>query len=144
MSRKSRWVVRAVAAVAVCAVGAVAYDWGIIPPFQRYWVAIPPATATPEQVTLAYLRALDAHDTSTAHALSTKAHRPETDMWLRSTTGISDINIGDSRGEGWVTVATSFTTHGGDGSFVDGALWEYTLTKDSHSGRWLINSEGTG
>ncbi|GAA4568908.1 hypothetical protein GCM10023193_51510 [Planotetraspora kaengkrachanensis] len=128
----------------VCALGAVAWDWGIIPPFQRYTVAMPPVTATPEQVTLAYLRALDAHDTKTARALSTKDHRPVTDLWLQGTTGISDIDITDSRGESGATVATSFTTHGSDDSFVDGSYWVYTLTRDSRSGRWLINSEGMG
>jgi hypothetical protein len=113
---------------------------------------MPPPTASPHQVVLAYLRALDAHDTATAEALSSPSMRGTTQMWLGTTASITHIRIGaisydpqQPPGEQY-SVATDFvyTSHWwkDDPSFGDGEhYWEYWLVR-AH-GRWLINDDGT-
>ncbi len=114
---------------------------------------MPPPTASQRQVVLAYLRALDAHDSATAEALSAPTMRSTTQMWLGSTARITDIRIGtlsyaaqEPNGEQY-SVATNFVYRSHwwkhDPSFGDGPhYWEYWLAKVD--GRWLISDEGTG
>ncbi|WP_214327173.1 hypothetical protein [Nonomuraea sediminis] len=120
----------------------------------RYHVALPPPSASPEVVAMVYLRALDAHDASTARSLSTSRHQSMTDMWLRDTDKVSDIKILGTRKDETVSgdrmvdaiaVATEFYHEGGDISFPDGVHpWDYLMIHDAETGRWLINDEGLG
>lgn len=120
----------------------------------RYHVTLPPADASPEVVAMVYLRALDAHDVSTAHALSTSKHVKTADLWLGDTDGVSHIKIlGTGKDTTLVSgqyvdavaVFTQFAQEGGDGSFGEGVQpWGYTMIRDPASGRWLINDEGFG
>jgi hypothetical protein len=141
----------ALAATATCLVALAAWRNG--PWREKYAVALPPPTASQRQVVLAYLRALDAHDSATAEALSTASMRSTTQMWLGSTASITGIKIGavvydaqEPAGEQY-SVPTYFTyaSHWwkNDPSFGDGEhYWQYWLAKID--GRWLINDEGTG
>ncbi len=141
----------ALAATAACLLALAAWKYG--PWRQKYVVALPPPTASQRQVVRAYLRALDAHDSATAEALSTPSMRSTTQMWLGSTASITGIKIGavvyDAQqppGEQY-SVPTYFTYSShwwkNDPSFGDGErYWEYWLAKID--GRWLINDGGTG
>ena len=87
--RVSILVISVVAAAGLLA----AATWWYMVDRQRYAVAVPPPTAAPEQVVLAYLHALDAHDSATAEALTTADHQSTTGMWLRTTARIAAIRI---------------------------------------------------
>ncbi len=149
--RRLRIAALAVAVALACILGLAAWWYG--PWRQKYAVAMPPPTASQRQVVLAYLRALDAHDSATAEALSAPAMRSTTQMWLGSTARITDIRIGtlsyaaqEPNGEQY-SVATNFVYRShwwkNDPSFADGPhYWEYWLAKVD--GRWLISDEGTG
>ncbi len=101
----------------------------------------------------AYLRALDAHDSATAEALSTPGFRATTDLWLNTTASITRISIGAVQyfplapaGQRYeVPVEFWYSSHWWkqDPSFPDGQEgWGYQLVR-SH-GRYLIDDDGVG
>jgi hypothetical protein len=139
----------AVSCALACLVAVAAWWYG--PWREKYVVPLPPAAASPRQVVLAYVRALDAHDSATALALSAPAFRGTTQGWLASTASITQVNVGavqyDAQqppGEQY-SVAVNFDYHShwwkDDPSFGDGEhYWGYSLEKIG--GRWLITDDG--
>jgi hypothetical protein len=125
--------------------------WRYGPWQEKYAVALPPPAASQRQVVLAYLRALDAHDSATAVALSAPSMHSTTQMWLASTASITRIKIGavqyDAQqvpGEQY-TVPVDFVYHShwwkDDPSSGNGDhYWGYSLAKIN--GRWLIADDG--
>jgi hypothetical protein len=127
----------------------------------RYRVALPPVDATPTQVAMAYMRALDGDDRTTAEALSAPDYRSTTDHWLSMTEGLKHMTVLSSTqmpdksewwspGEPW-TEATDVSVEfdyrqawwSSDESFTSGHhLWGYTLVRDK--GRWLVDDCGMG
>jgi hypothetical protein len=136
----------------VACVAAVA-AWTYGPWREKYAVAVPPASASQRQVVVAYLRALDAHDSGTALALSAPSMDGTTRMWLADTAGVSDIKVGTLQldaaqgiGEQY-TVPVNFVYRGhwwnDDPSFGNGEHdWGYSLARID--GRWLITDDGLG
>jgi hypothetical protein len=143
---------RLLAAALVACVAALAM-WRYGPWREKYAVALPPPGASQRQVVLAYIRALDAHDSATAMALSAPSMRGTTQMWLASTASISQIKVGavqydahQATGEQY-SVSVDFIYHShwwkDDPSFGDGEHdWGYALA--SINGRWLITDDGLG
>jgi len=87
---------RLLAAALVACVAALAM-WRYGPWREKYAVALPPPGASQRQVVLAYIRALDAHDSATAMALSAPSMRGTTQMSLASISGrwlITDDGLG--------------------------------------------------
>ncbi len=149
--RRGLVIILTVAAVAVCLLALAA--WGYWPWRDKPQVAVPPPTASPRQVVQAYLRALDAHDSATAEALSTPGFRATTDLWLNTTASITRISIGAVQyfplapaGQRYeVPVEFWYSSHWWkqDPSFPDGQEgWGYQLVR-SH-GRYLIDDDGVG
>jgi hypothetical protein len=151
---RRRFAPRLVAGTVACLVAGLALAaWWYGPWREKYPVALPPPSASQRQVVLAYLRALDAHDSATAIALSAPSMRGTTQMWLFSTASITRIQVGAVRYEaGQVpgeqcTVQVDFVYHShwwhDDPSFGDGEhLWGYSLAQVN--GRWLITDDGLG
>ncbi len=127
--------------------------WSYGPWREKYMVAMPLPAASQQQVVLAYLRALDAHDGATAMALSAPSMRSKTQGWLAGTASITQVRIGavqyyphQASGEQY-TVPVDFMYHShwwkDDPSFRDGEHdWGYSLARIS--GRWLISDDGLG
>jgi hypothetical protein len=148
-----RWLIRvlAVAAAAGCLVTLAC--WRYWPWREKYAVPAPPPSASARQVVLAYLRALDAHDSATADTLSTPGVRSTTEMWLSSTASITRIKIGPVLCDPHDPVSQQcqvsanfwYSSHWWkqDPSFGNGQHdWGYQLVR-SH-GRWLVDDEGAG
>jgi hypothetical protein len=114
----------------------------------RYHVPVPSAGAGPGDVVRAYMRALDAHDSATARALSTASHRAATGTWLSDTTGMKALKVSAPVTEqNEVQVMVTFDLHQhwwtDDPSMRPGRHdWSYILVRQR--GRWLIQDEGTG
>jgi hypothetical protein len=141
----------ALLAVAVVVAALAAATWWQWPWRQKYAVPVPPPTAAPGKVGRAYLRALDAHDSATAYALSAPDFRGTTAGWLSSTASITAIWIGKVQyhpksplGQRYeVPVAFRYAAHWWkqDPSFPDGnEQWGYQLVY-TH-GRFLIDDDG--
>ena len=147
------WLLLAAATVACVAGLALALAaWRYGPSREKYAVALPPPAASERQVVLAYLRALDAHDSSTAMALSAPSMHSITQMWLASTASITQIKIGavqyDAQqvpGEQY-TVAVDFVYHShwwkddpsfGDGEHLLGVLASEDQRTLAHHRRWI-------
>jgi hypothetical protein len=127
---------------------------------QRYAVAVPPAGASPEQVVLAFLRALDAHDRRTADKLVTPGNHVGPDGWVDGTARVTNIKIlgvrldptyGQDSGTAYrqaygVDVSFDYQAqwwYDSQGSFPDGNhYWGYSVVWDH--GRWLIQDNGLG
>ncbi|MHA6762581.1 hypothetical protein [Streptacidiphilus sp. PAMC 29251] len=128
----------------------------------RYQVPMPPADATPQQVAMAYMRALDGGDQGTALALSTPDHKGEAKLWISHTAGVrdrtvtsvtadNDDDLSDWRAPGEpytqaVQVEVNFTYQkhwwSDDDSVSNGPmLWGYFLVRVP-GGRWLVSGEG--
>jgi hypothetical protein len=124
--------------------------WHYWPLRQKYDVPVPPPGASPRLVVLAYLHALDAHDSATAQALSATGERTTTAAWLKDTAGITATKIESVRhatASPPYDVCTEFrySSHlwTSDPSFPDGQhYWCYYLSR--HHGRWLIYDDGLG
>jgi hypothetical protein len=136
-------------AVAIVAVGVA--GWWYWPWREKYVVPAPPPSATARQVVLAYLHALDAHDSATAYAVSAPDYKSSAGSWLDSTARISQIWVGKlqyapkSQERYYVPVTFWYYSHWWkqDDSFPNGwHQWGYVLTR-SH-GRFLIVDEGVG
>ena len=127
---------------------------------QRYAVAVPPANASPEQVAMAYMRALDAHDRTIADKLVTPDNHVDPDHWIDDTARVTNIKI-----TGVLPDPTYYTAQGkayrqayqvfvsfnyqaqwwsdSEGSFPNGYHpWSYLVVWDH--GRWLIQDNGLG
>ncbi|HXT92323.1 MAG TPA: hypothetical protein VN714_24065 [Trebonia sp.] len=148
---RRRQFTRLLAATAACVAALAAWRYG--PWREKYAVALPPPTASQRQVVLAYLRALDAHDSATAMALSAPSMRDNTQVWLANTADITQIKVGavgydahQAAGEQYaVPVDFVYRSHWwkDDPSFEDGEHdWGYLLA--SINGRWLITDDGLG
>src|SRR5215472_6923936 len=81
-----------VSCVVACLVAVAAWQYG--PWREKYAVPLPPSSASQRQVVLAYLHALDAHDSATAMALSAPSMRGTTQTWLADTAGITQVKVG--------------------------------------------------
>jgi hypothetical protein len=149
VTRRRLTVLTVAAAAAALAIAA----WWDGPWRQTYAVPVPPPSAAPGQVVRAYLRALDAHDSATACALSAPGFRGTTATWLNSTASITGIWIGTVQyypasppGQRYeVPVTFRYASHWWkqDPSFPDGNEdWGYQLVH-TH-GRFLIDDDGTG
>jgi hypothetical protein len=148
-----RWLKRLLAAAAVAGCLATLACWRYWPWREKYAVPVPPPSASARHVVLAFLRALDAHDSATADTLSTPGMRSTTQMWLSSTASITRIKIGPVQyhpdgpvgQQGNVSTNFWYSSHWWkqDPSFGDGQHdWGYQLVR-SH-GRWLVDDDGTG
>ncbi len=148
-TRRLTSVVVAAAAVVIAAVAVTSLGPDHSEP-QKYPVPMPAPGASARQVVLAYLHALDAHDTATAEQLSTAGFRSETRSWLQSTATIRHIAIQNvthwtRQAQYDVNVTFRYTSHpwAHDDSFPDGdTYWGYTLIP--RHGRLLISDDGTG
>lgn len=109
--------------------------------------SMPPADASPEDVVRAYVRAINAHDCTTARALAAGA-----DAWCGHST-LDDLRITgttDRTREGRPTekvtqVLVEFTLHGGDASMGEGRHgWGYLLDRSGPRGAWRIHDQGVG
>ena len=126
---------------------------------QRYRVAPPSANASPEQVVLTYLHALDGHDSATARQLVTPRSHVDVPHWLADTAAVRDITVLGTRldteyaqesGTPYpqayeVDTQFRFRAHSWkeDISFPSGTrVWSYFLVQDH--GRWLIQDNGQG
>jgi len=147
-----RRLARVIGVVAVAGSFLAVAAWLHWPGRETYQVEVP-AAASPRQVVLAYLRALDAHDTATAEALSARGFRATTELWLNNTARITRIRIGAVQyfphaptGQRYeVPVSFWYVSHWWkqDPSFPDGKHgWGYQLVR-SH-GRYLIDDDGVG
>ncbi len=140
--------VLAIAAVLACLAGLPA--WHYWPWRQKYAVPVPPPHASPRRVVVAYLHALDAHDNTTAQALSALGERATTAFWLNDTAGITAIKIESvqhftTSPPYYVCAEFRYSSHPwtGDSSFPDGEhYWCYDLVH--RHGRWLIYDDGLG
>jgi hypothetical protein len=141
--------VLAIVAVIGCLAGLAA--WRYWPWQEKHVVTLPPPAASPGQVAVAYLRALDAYDSATANALSAPSERSTTGSWLSSTASVTGIKIDSVQHYVFGAVRYQacmdfrYSTHWWmqDPSFPDGEhYWCYDLVH-SH-GRWLIADDGTG
>ncbi|MBY8883071.1 hypothetical protein [Actinacidiphila acidipaludis] len=139
------WKIAAVGAVAAVAAAGGTWWWEVTP---KYHVPVPPASAGPDTVVTAYMKALDAHDGATARALSTQGHRAATDGWLSDTTGMRVLKVSAPVPDGRrvdVMVTFDLRQHWWteDASMQPGRHdWSYVLVREQ--GRWLVQDEGTG
>jgi hypothetical protein len=140
-------------AAAVVAFAVALGTWRYGPWREKYAVALPPPAASQRQVVLAYLRALDAHDTATAMALSAPSMNSNTQVWLANTASITQVKLGAVQYDPQAlpadryTVPVDFVYHShwwkDDPSFEDGEHdWAYSLARIN--GRWLITNDGFG
>ena len=145
MGVRRRWKVVVPVVAVVVAVAGGGWWWENTP---KYDVPVPPASAGPGDVVRAYMRALDAHDASTARALSTSGHRSVTATWLSDTSGMKALKVSapiTEAGDVQVPVTFDLRQHWwtDDASMRPGHHdWSYLLVR--RSGRWLIQDEGTG
>lgn len=156
MKRGSRRTVAVVAGAVLVGGGALGYaiDRHFAPrPIGH--VAMPPAGATPRQVVIGYLAALNANDPRVARALTKPGSeaRAQADSWLRDLDHISDIRIHgvfsdpDPRYHGAVDVVVDWNVdwrHSDGSTDGDMSFWDYSLASDPATGRWLIFDQGQG
>lgn len=145
-----RWLMGILAIVLVigCLAGLAA--WRYWPWRQKYPVPLPAVSASPGQVVVAYLRALNAHDQTTADALSAPSEQGTTASWLHSTASITSIRISSVQhftGSEPYQVCMNFryTSHWWleDPSFPEGQeYWCYYLIH--RHDRWLVADDGLG
>lgn len=140
-----RWKLMAAGVTAVAVAVGGGWWWESTP---RYDVPVPSASASPGDVVGAYMRALDAHDSGTARALSTSNHRTTAATWLADTSGLQVLGVSAPIDEGSeVEVKVTFDLHQhwwtDDPSMGPGRhAWGYRLVRQQ--GRWLIQDEGMG
>jgi hypothetical protein len=126
--------------------------WGLWSWLAQAAVPVPPATASARQVVLTFIRALNAHDATTAEALWVPDMAAAAQAWTRSTTSITDVKVRDGGppladggcSRDWVFVRFRYVGRSpANASFRDGVhVWGYDLTR-SH-GRLLICDQGLG
>ena len=102
-------------------------------------VAVPGRDATPEQVVIAYIDAVNARDFDTANAIDA---RPGSDLGRFSRPMRTDLVRVEKTVTHGAAAHVVFTADldGGDGT-VDDGLWGYYLERDS-DGRWRITDAG--
>ena len=104
-------------------------------------VAVPGRDATPEQVVIAYIDAVNARDFDTANAIDAP---PGSDLGRFSRPGRTDhVRMGRTLG-GATSAQVLFTAdfRGGDGTLEgDDTVWGYLLDRGS-DGRWHISDAG--
>jgi len=137
----------------------------------RQHVALPPVSASPEQVVLTYLAAADAHDTDTMQALLTPSNHgamtpsPSSvwdrilgndESWPGNVRSIRDIRISWSRNDcpaeeqaakgSCVDVGTEFSFSAYRSSTIEPGLvpWGFWVVRDNVNDRWLIDEVGQG
>lgn len=145
-----------VAVLLVLGVGASS----LLPPRKSDDVAVPANDATPEQVVMAYVNALNAHDCDTAEAVWVSDAKVGAKMWCEDVASLTDVDVGDSSMERpqWsghsatdevanvgVTFNLNWRLLHNDGSMPEGTtVWGYLLVRDSPDSPWRIFSEGVG
>ena len=102
-------------------------------------VAVPGRDATPEQVVIAYINAVNARDFDTANAIDA---RPGSDLGRFSRSmEIHEVQMKKTLADGAAThVLVTADFDGGDGTIDDG-IWGYYLERGS-DGRWHITDAG--
>ena len=102
-------------------------------------VAVPGRDATPQQVVIAYIDAVNARDFDTANVIDA---RPDTDLGWFSRPMRTDLVRVEKTVTHGAPAHVVFTADldGGDGT-VDDGLWGYYLERDS-DGRWHITDAG--
>ena len=102
-------------------------------------VAVPGRDATPEQVVIAYINAVNARDFDTANAIDA---RPGSDLGRFSRSmEIHEVQMKKTLADGAAThVLFTADFDGGDGTIDDG-IWGYYLERGS-DGRWHITDAG--
>ena len=102
-------------------------------------VAVPGRDATPEQVVIAYINAVNARDFETANAIDA---RPGSDLGRFSRSmEIHEVQMKKTLADGAAThVLFTADFDGGDGTIDDG-IWGYYLERGS-DGRWHITDAG--
>lgn len=139
---------------------AVAVALVLLPPFKSRDVGLPPDSAEPDEVVVAYLDALDAHDCDTAKALMTGGAREIAADWCTDVASLDDIEVGGWSASGlWpagakrhpesadvaVTFDLDWRIFHGDISMPEGKTpWGYQLVRTGPDGPWRISGQGTG
>jgi hypothetical protein len=132
------WIVGVASAVAVLAlVAGAALMWSA----PRDAVALPGPDATPEQVVVAYIDALNARDFDTSNAIDS---RPDSDLGrFGRPENMNDVKLRPTTTDGaraWVHFTADFS--GGDGSMDRGRQsWGFILERGSDD-RWHIVDAG--
>ena len=123
------------------------------------WRLVLPATATPEQVVIAYLDALNQKDADTAEHMLTARRASvlagDSDSWFTNVRSITGVHVGTPRPEplqgsaaqGYrhaMFVPVDFTLQQKhEYSMPNGpTVWGYVLVRNSVKDRWLIVDEG--
>lgn len=121
---------------------------------------MPADDASPEQVTGAFIDALNAHDCDTAQSLSTPSESADAQRWCERVGSMGSVNLGIPSEEdpSWsghdmsvevVYVPVSFDLDWrpfrGDGSMPEGATdWGYQLARETPTSPWRIFGQGIG
>lgn len=135
------WAALALAIVALLGVAAFAAD----PPPAVREVAVPPDDASPEEVVMTYLEAMDAHDCATVAELVAPSSR-----WLgdgcKNADGHDEVRVasvfrekphwsGHDRGQQVMNVSVRFE---------ETKVWGYLLVRDAPDHPWRIFDAGVG
>ena len=106
--------------------------------------SLPPDSAAPDLVLVAYLGALVAGDCQTARALSTPVARGGVSCDRPRLTSFSNPGEGARPTDGEIVYAIEITTAGGDISLPDGEHpWFYDVLRGPN-GVWRVNGGGSG
>ena len=159
MTQRPGRLIALLVAVIVVAIGALV-TYLLLPPRQTGEVALPPATATPEEVVTTYLDALTAHDCDTARAVTTSEARAAAESWCDDVSSLSDVDVHDHlterpRDSGHTApdevadVAVSFDLdwrplHGSISMEEGPTTWGYQLVRESPDSPWRIFGQGVG
>lgn len=145
-------VVRRVVVRGMLLVAVVWLGLQLLPPVRTARVAVPPDSATPEQVVRAYVAALNAHDCGTARDLTVPEEWSYSDGWCEDVASLRHLDmVGsvtpspgkvDSVG---VTFDLDWRFLRGDGSLPQGRTsWGYDLQRTSADDPWRIVGQGVG
>ena len=129
---------------------AVFTEWTFeVVPFERRDVAMPPGSASPQQVVATYVEALDAHDCDTAEELWLN-DKADPEMWCSQISRARIVGAADASRESAGRIDVSLTLNvrwrpfQNDGTIAgDPFSWTYILTQDRR-GAWRIIDNGQG
>ena len=118
---------------------------------RRTTVAVPPVTASPEDVVRAYVAAVDAGDRDAQRALSTAEHDAFVAQFHEDVISIRDLHVKPAVIESapgvrpkvaWVGVRFDVRRRPRFWRLRDDDIWGYQLVRTAPGERWLITGEG--